>query len=211
MMLTYPTVSPQVGTVSPSHMKLPTNAQMAEIRRVAGMNTDVAIMTGRTNTRRSRMCVYAAIALENVRIVSIGTVCNRVVYGRVTGGGLTGIRDTKRRTMEKSTQKERPAHQIAVHIESWYFLRPLGMCRGSGSENTSRGLEWPSRGSREAVSDKDIGSLLVEGGGSGGEWTRMVSGPKRFEGGTESSVDTEGTGESDRDRDRECLMRGDAK
>jgi hypothetical protein len=74
-----PTVSPQVGSVCASHIKLPMKAHNAEIKRVAGMNTDVAIMTGWTNIRRSRICVYAAIALKNVNIVSIGTVCNRVV------------------------------------------------------------------------------------------------------------------------------------
>jgi len=47
----YPTVSPQVGGISPSHMKLPTKAQIAEINRVAGMKTDVATMTGFTKIR----------------------------------------------------------------------------------------------------------------------------------------------------------------
>ena len=54
--VTHPTVSPQVGTVSPSHMKLPTKAQIAEINNVAGINTEVAIITGRTNTRSRKMC-----------------------------------------------------------------------------------------------------------------------------------------------------------
>jgi len=33
-------------------MKLPTNAHMADMKSVAGMNTDVAIITGFTNTLR---------------------------------------------------------------------------------------------------------------------------------------------------------------
>jgi hypothetical protein len=47
-----PVVSPHVGSVSPSHMKLPTNAQIADMNNVAGINTDVMIITGRTNIRR---------------------------------------------------------------------------------------------------------------------------------------------------------------
>ena len=53
---TYPTVSPQVGSLSPSHMKLPIKAQRAETNRVAGMNTEVAIMTGLTKMRRRKIC-----------------------------------------------------------------------------------------------------------------------------------------------------------
>jgi len=44
---THPTVSPQVGSLA-SYMKLPTKAHIEDIRRVTGMKTDVAIITGRT-------------------------------------------------------------------------------------------------------------------------------------------------------------------
>jgi len=36
-------------------MKLPTNAQMGEIRRVAGIKTLVLMMTGLTNSLKRRM------------------------------------------------------------------------------------------------------------------------------------------------------------
>jgi hypothetical protein len=88
---THPTVSPQVGSWSPSHMKLPTKAQIAEIKSVAGMNTDVATMTGRTNIRRRKTWTYATRALVNVKMVSSGTVCSRVVYGRDALEGLPGL------------------------------------------------------------------------------------------------------------------------
>ena len=52
MVCTHPTVSPHVGSVSPSHMKLPTKAQMAEMNSVTGTKKEVAIITGRTKTRR---------------------------------------------------------------------------------------------------------------------------------------------------------------
>ena len=52
---TYPHVSPQVGVVSPSHIKLPTNAHIAEMKSVAGTNTEVTITTGLTKTRRSKI------------------------------------------------------------------------------------------------------------------------------------------------------------
>lgn len=74
-----PRVSPQVGSTSASHMKLPANAQTAETNKVAGINTEVAIMTGRTKIRNRSICEYATNALRNVRIVNMGTVCNRVV------------------------------------------------------------------------------------------------------------------------------------
>jgi|SRR6266436_1436680 len=51
----YPQVSPQVGTVSPSHMKLPANAQMEEINNVAGTKTVVPMTTGLTNTLKRSM------------------------------------------------------------------------------------------------------------------------------------------------------------
>jgi hypothetical protein len=60
-------------------MKLPMNAHTADTNKVAGMNTDVATITGLTNMRRRKICAYATAALRNVRVVSIGTVCRRVV------------------------------------------------------------------------------------------------------------------------------------
>jgi hypothetical protein len=50
---TYPVDSPHVGSVSLSHMKLPTNAQTADMNSVAGTKTEVAIITGPTNIRSS--------------------------------------------------------------------------------------------------------------------------------------------------------------
>jgi hypothetical protein len=60
-------------------MKLPMNAHTADKNKVAGMNTDVAAITGLTNICKRKICVYATAALTNVRMVSIGTVCRRVV------------------------------------------------------------------------------------------------------------------------------------
>lgn len=54
-MVTHPTVSPHVGSVPSSHMKLPMNAQMAEIVKVAGIKTEVANNTGFTNILNSMM------------------------------------------------------------------------------------------------------------------------------------------------------------
>jgi hypothetical protein len=42
----YPQVSPQVGTTSPSHMKLLANAQMKETKSIAGIKTLVPMRTG---------------------------------------------------------------------------------------------------------------------------------------------------------------------
>lgn len=72
-------------------MKLPTKAHIAEINKVAGIKTEVAIMTGLTNICNRKICAYATNALTKVRIVSMGTVCNRVVYGRVTREGFEGL------------------------------------------------------------------------------------------------------------------------
>jgi hypothetical protein len=193
-------------------MKLPTNAQTAETNKVAGMNTEVAIMTGRTNIRKRSICEYATAALTNVRIVNIGTVCNRVVYGNVTRGD-GGLFVRKRRRMEKNTHKETPVHQMAVHIESWYFRRRLGVCLGSGRENTSSGLVRPSRGRRDSVRESDTGSLLVVGGGGGSDrgcCIRIVSGLKKF-GGDAESFESDGDGEGDRVRIRDCCIIGEAK
>lgn len=51
-----PIVSPQVGSVSASHMKLPINAQIAEMSRVVGVKNDVAIMTGLMKICNRNIC-----------------------------------------------------------------------------------------------------------------------------------------------------------
>jgi hypothetical protein len=102
-------------------MKLPINAQTAEINKVTGTKTEVAIITGRTNILKRSTCVYATAALRNVSIVNIGTVCNRVVYG-VTRGDVDFLFRKRDRT-EKNTQRVTLVHHIAVHTESWYFRR----------------------------------------------------------------------------------------
>lgn len=51
-----PTVSPQVGSVSASHMKLPMNAQIAEMNSVTGMKNDVTIMTGLMKICKRNIC-----------------------------------------------------------------------------------------------------------------------------------------------------------
>jgi hypothetical protein len=66
-------------------MKLPVNAHIEEIRRVAGTKTLVATTTGLTNTRRRRMWAYDAAALENVNMTRRGTVWRKVVYGKLRG------------------------------------------------------------------------------------------------------------------------------
>jgi hypothetical protein len=214
-MIYYPTVSPHVGSTPLSHIKLPTNAQTPEINKVAGINTEVAIITGRANIRRSSMCVYATNALMNVRIVNMGTVCNRVVYGNVIPYLVLVFLLRKRRTTEKITHRETPVHQTAVHIESWYFRRRLGMCRGSGRENTSSGLVRPSRGKRDSVRDKETGSRLVVGGGGGGSGRGgcmlIASGRKKL-GGELEPLDSRGEdGEGERVRERDCRTNGEAR
>jgi len=61
---TYPMLSPQVGSISPSYMKLPTKAQTAETKSVAGKKTDVASITGFTNTFNSHTWTYVTSALQ---------------------------------------------------------------------------------------------------------------------------------------------------
>lgn len=80
-----PTVSPHVGSF-PSYMKLPINAQIEEINRVTGMNTEVAIITGRTKICNRNMCAYATAALTKVKMVRRGTVCRSVTYGKTVRG-----------------------------------------------------------------------------------------------------------------------------
>ena len=52
-----PTVSPHVGSVSASHMKLPMKAQIAEMNNVTGMKKDVTIMTGLMKICKRKMCI----------------------------------------------------------------------------------------------------------------------------------------------------------
>lgn len=191
-----PVVSPHVGSVSPSHMKLPTNAQIADMNNVAGINTDVMIMTGRTNIRKRSTCVYATNALTKVRIVMRGTVCSRVVYGNVAGG-LSSLEVVNSIMIENSRHSEIPVHHNAVHMKSLNFRRPLGTCRGSGSEKTSSGRTVPSRGSSESVSDSETGCLPVGGGGGidGGRCGRLLEAAARNSGGGDESVESDGEGE----------------
>jgi hypothetical protein len=191
-------------------MKLPTNAHRAEMNKVAGMNTEVAIMTGRTNIRKRSICEYATAALRNVSIVNMGTVCNKVVYGNVTLPGGVGFFFRKRRRIEKNTHIETPVHQNAVQMESWYFRRRLGMCRGSGREKTSSGLVRPSRGKRDSVRERDTGSLLVAGGGGGCMRIISGSGIKKL-GGDAGSLESDGDGEGDRVRIRDGCINGEAR
>lgn len=105
-------------------MKLPTNAHTDEINSVAGINTDVATITGFTKLRRRNTCTYAASALRKTMIVSSGTVCSSVTYGRLTRDGFVGRRVRKRMRIEQNKQMLRPVHHSAVQTESLYFRRP---------------------------------------------------------------------------------------
>lgn len=145
-------------------MKLPIKAHRADTSNVAGIKTEVATITGLTNIRRRNMCAYDTTALRAMRMVSKGTVCRRVVYGKVTFGLFVGLRVRKRIRMELKKHMLNPAHQAAVHLWSLYFRRPRGTYRGSGNENTSTGRVCPSRGRSDSVSES-VG--LVRGGGCG--------------------------------------------
>jgi len=185
-------------------MKLPINAQIAEISSVAGMKTDVAIMTGLTKIRKRKICEYATNALKNVRIVSKGTVWRSVVYG-VTGAGLGGLLVRKRIRKDETRHVETPVNHIAVQIESLYFRRPRGVWRGSGREKTSFGRLCPSRGRRDSVRESEMAARVVSGGGGGGgggccrggcDSERGEVAIKRSAGGDESEGDDrEGDGE----------------
>ena len=74
-----PTVSPQVGSVFASHMKLPINAQIAEMNNAKGMKNDVAIMTGLMKTCKRNICRYETVALTVMRMHRRGTVWRKVV------------------------------------------------------------------------------------------------------------------------------------
>lgn len=194
-----PTVSPHVGSWSPSHIKLPTKAQIAEMKSVAGINSEVATMTGLTNIRKRKICTYATAALRNVRIVSSGMVCRRVVYG--TGPrDLPGFR-RKRSRIEKKRHMAAPVHQTIVHEESLNFRRERdGRC-GSGSENTSMGRVVPSLGSSDSVKERDTGSWLCRGGGGGGVFNRVSRGALHLAkdpGESRDDEDDEGDGERGR-------------
>ena len=80
--------------------------------------------------------------------------------------GLDGLRVRKRMIIENSRQNVRLEHQITVQIESLYFRRAFETCCRSGNENTSRGREFPSRGSNDCVDDSETRG----GGGTEGHW-----------------------------------------
>ncbi len=65
---------------------------------MAGIKTDVANMTGFTNTRSSMICAYETAALRKVRIVIRGIVCKRVVYGTTDPFGAFFVQVVKRTT-----------------------------------------------------------------------------------------------------------------
>lgn len=162
------------------------------------MNTEVAIITGRTNICRRNMCPYATAALTNVRMVRSGTVWRRVTYGKIVRGTfLSGCRAANRRTIEETTQMVTPDNQMDVQIESLYFRRPFGVCRGSGREKTSSGRTRPSRGNSDSVKDRDRGCCGGFGAGLG-------LGAYSSGGGSES--DELGDGDGERGR----CSRGDA-
>ena len=117
---TYPTVSPHVGLVPSSHMKLPMNAQIEDTNNVAGMKTEVAKMTGLANILSRKMCAYDTSAAMNVSIVRSGIVCSNVVYGiLVPFGSLSrGSRVVNKMTKDPTMQTQTQANHAAVHIES---------------------------------------------------------------------------------------------
>ena len=138
-------------------------------------------------------------------MVSSGTVCKKVVYGRWSGCCFAGGLWVKKRIrMEKNAHIDTPVHQRTVHIESLNFRRPLGVCRGSGSENTSNGLVCPSRGSRDSVRESDWGCIF-DGGGRGC-LAREGPGTNKSGGGSETSESVDGDGDGERAR-----LTGDAR
>ena len=109
-----------------------------------------------------------------------------------------GLPETKRRTMEKSTQRVTDPSQSEVHIESWYLRLLRGVCLGSGREKTSNGRVKPSRGKRESVRDREwaVGGI---GGGGCGRFC-CAEGWNKWAGGLESDEEdeTDGTGDTER-------------
>jgi hypothetical protein len=100
-------------------MKLPENAHMDEIKRVAGTKTLVPMTTGLTNTLKRRMWPYDTAALVNVNMTRSGIVWRNVVYGSgKLRGTLEGLRVRKRAMNEERTHVERPVNQIEVQIGS---------------------------------------------------------------------------------------------
>ena len=134
-------------------MKLPTKAHIDEIKRVAGMKTDVAKMTGFANKLSKKIWAYDTIAARNVRIVKRGIVCSSVVYGMlVPFGRCSGGKCVVNKMMkEPMMQAQTPDNQIAVQRESLYMTRRCEWRRGSGKEKTSTGRDCPSRGSSDSV------------------------------------------------------------
>ena len=104
--------------MSLSHMKLPANDQMEEIKSVAGIKTLVPMRTGLTNTRRRRMWAYDTAALVNVNTTRSGIVWRNVVYGSGKLRGVSGLRVRKRDRKDERTHIKRPVSQIEVQIGS---------------------------------------------------------------------------------------------
>jgi hypothetical protein len=98
--------------------------------------------------------MYAAAALTNVKMMSMGTVRSKTVYGNIELGIPSGLFVTKRRRMQKKTQRVTNPNQSDIQVASWCFRRFRGVCRGSGKENTSIGRVRPSLGRRESVRER---------------------------------------------------------
>ena len=99
-------------------MKLPENAHMDEIKRVAGTKTLVPMTTGLTNTLKRRMWPYDTAALVNVNMTRSGIVWRNVVYGSGKLRGASGLGMRKRERKDERTQIERPVSQMEVQIGS---------------------------------------------------------------------------------------------
>jgi len=86
----------------------------------------------------------------------------------------------------------------AVQVESLYFRRLRGVCRGSGRLNTSIGLVSPSLGRRDSVRESVAVFLVAKGGGG----RRCTLAWANISGGGPESDEAEDC-EGDRDRDRD--------
>jgi hypothetical protein len=148
-----PAVSPQVGFVSASHMKLPVNTQIAEVNNATGMKNDEAIITGLMKICSRNVCRWETGAPTVMRMHRRGTLWRKVVYERSILYRLDSLGVKKRMITEKSRQNVRLEHQIIVQMESLYFRRALETCLGPGRENTAQGQVFPSQGSNESVGD----------------------------------------------------------
>ena len=98
--------------------------------------------------------MYAATALTNIKMMSMGTVLNRTVYGNIELGIPTGLLVTKRTGMQKKTGETNPS-QSDIQVASWYFPRLRGVCHGLGKDETSKGCVRPSQGRREFIRERE--------------------------------------------------------